>query len=437
MRVTYLGQACLLIEGADRKILTDPWLTEGAYFGTWFHTHVLADAGITPVTFAPSVDYIFISHEHQDHLDPASLRCFPPDIPILICRFATPRLRQYLEGLGRKVCELPSGQPLNLGGGLQVTIFGSAEYTNDAAILVEAEGFTVFNETDCKLGYEDLRSIGERRIDIGFYMFSGANWYPMMYDFPEPLMTDLIQHRRKGLLRSLVQRVKVTRPGIAVPAAGPCTVLDPERLWLNSAERGIFIDPEVAIAALESAGLASEPVYMAATDVWDSQTGIERLAPPEFRMPRDEYIRNAAVRMAPLIRAIHAAEPPAAPDLAAKLMTYFESVTEALIPSLRQRISAKLALEILGPNGGDWTVDFLAPTPPYVREGLSPDWTYKITVEDKLIYPFLSGSDPFFENILLSLRAGFARRPNEYNEPLYHFLYEPDPKKLQNWYGTH
>ena len=41
MRVTYYGQACTLVEAAGKKILTDPWLTEGAYFGTWFHTHIL------------------------------------------------------------------------------------------------------------------------------------------------------------------------------------------------------------------------------------------------------------------------------------------------------------------------------------------------------------------------------------------------------------
>src|SRR5207248_11398305 len=100
MRVTYYGQACTLIEAAGRKILTDPWLTEGAYFGTWFHTHVLADAGITPETFPTEPDYIFISHEHEDHLDPKSLQRFSREIPILICRFATRKFRDHLRHLG-------------------------------------------------------------------------------------------------------------------------------------------------------------------------------------------------------------------------------------------------------------------------------------------------------------------------------------------------
>ena len=76
---------------------------------------------------------------------------------------------------------------------------------------------------------------------------------------PWHIQRDLVQRRGRSLLRSLVQRVKLTRPRVAVPAAGPCTVLDPELLWLNSDDRGIFIDPEEAIAVLKSANLGVEP----------------------------------------------------------------------------------------------------------------------------------------------------------------------------------
>ena len=81
-------------------------------------------------------------------------------------------------------------------------------------------------------------------------------------------------------------------------------------------------------------------------------------------------------------------------------------------------------------------MDFTTAQPPYVREGLSPDWTYRIDVEDKVIYPFMSGQIPFLEDLFLTLRLQLARRPDVYNEALYHFLYEPDPKKLEQWYAS-
>ena len=98
---------------------------------------------------------------------------------------------------------------------------------------------------------------------------------------------------------------------------------------------------------------------------------------------------------------------------------------------------AKLGLVATGPQAGQWTVDFTAPHAPYVREGLDHDWTYKIEVEDKLLYPFLTGQMQWFEDLLISFRVRLTRRPDVYNEPLYHFLYDPDPERLQNWYSTH
>ena len=438
MRVTYLGQACTLIEVAGKRILTDPWLTEGAYFGTWFHTHLLADASITPTTVPKDVDHIFLSHEHEDHLDRETLRHFPADVPVLICRFATPKFKRHLQGFGlTNIVEVPSGDTLDIGNGVEVTVFGTAEYTNDAAVLVKGDGCTVFNETDCKLGYADLERLARERIDIGFYMFSGANWYPMMYGYPDDVMRELVRRRRRSLLRSFVQRVKLTRPRVAVPAAGPCTVLDADRLWLNSEERGIFIDPDEAVRAVQAEKIDTTAVNMEAADVWDSRTGIERRAPDEFRASRSDYIQRAAERMAPVLRQWRAAEPPAGSDLGERLVRHFNDAVGAQTPAIRRRIGARLAIRVTGEQSGVWTIDFMSAGPDFVREGEAPDWTNHIEIEDKLLYPFLTGEMPFFEDLLLSLRARVRRRPDEYNEPLYHFLYEPDAKKLHDWYASH
>jgi UDP-MurNAc hydroxylase len=437
VKVTYYGQACTLTEAGSLKILTDPWLTEGAYQGTWFHTHILADAGVTPETFPKDIDYLFLSHEHQDHLDPAALKHFRADIPILICRFATSKFRNYLQKLGfTNIRELESGQPLVLGNDVTVTIFGTAEYTNDSAILIEHNGTRVFNETDCKLAYADLERLGQLGIDIGFYMFSGANWYPILYDYAPETMLKLVQARRRGLLRSLVQRVKLTRPRFAVPAAGPCTVLAPELLHLNDDQHGIFIDPELAVSEISRAGLKSYPLYMAATDTWDTDQGFVGQAPASFRRPRAEYVRSSSERMAPQIAAAQAAELPAHPGLASSLHHHFDELVRAQTPDTRRKIGAKLALDVTGAQACQWTVDFTGHAGSFVQEGIAPDWTYKIQVEDKLISPFVTGEEPFFEDLLLSLRFRCARRPDEFNEPLYHFLYEPDPEKLHNWYAS-
>jgi hypothetical protein len=139
--------------------------------------------------------------------------------------------------------------------------------------------------------------------------------------------------------------------------------------------------------------------------------------------------------MAPVIAAARDAEPPAHPDVNESLRRHFNSIVGAQSQPVRDRINAKLSFVITGAHPGEWTVDFSSPGPEFVREGILPDWTYKIEVEDKLISPFVSGEEPFFEDLMLSLRFRCARRPDQFNEPLYHFLYEANPERLHNWYA--
>ena len=169
-------------------------------------------------------------------------------------------------------------------------------------------------------------------------------------------------------------------------------------LWLNSPEQGIFIDPDEAVAAIREAKLGSVGVNMAATDVWNSRTGFARRAPETFRRPRQEYIQEASQRIAPRIAEAKAAELPAGSDLPDRLAKFFNEIVGAQTPEIRKRIAARLAIEATGRHGGAWTVDFNADGPNYVKEGLHPDWTYRVQVEDKLLYPFVTGAIPFFED---------------------------------------
>ncbi len=86
MRVTFLGQAGLLIETRAGSILCDPWFSP-AYFGSWLPFP--ANDGIDPTTLQ-NPTYLYISHLHHDHFDPAwladhvdrSATVILPDYPI-------------------------------------------------------------------------------------------------------------------------------------------------------------------------------------------------------------------------------------------------------------------------------------------------------------------------------------------------------------------
>ena len=78
MRVKYINSATVIIESGGIKVLCDPWLLDGAYYGSWCHYPPLE----INLEHYFNVDYIYISHIHPDHLHLETLKHFPKNIPI-------------------------------------------------------------------------------------------------------------------------------------------------------------------------------------------------------------------------------------------------------------------------------------------------------------------------------------------------------------------
>jgi L-ascorbate metabolism protein UlaG (beta-lactamase superfamily) len=64
-RLTWLGQAGFLLETANRRLLIDPWLSP-------HEARLLDPAAFEPVSEA--IDWVLVTHEHEDHLDLPFLR---------------------------------------------------------------------------------------------------------------------------------------------------------------------------------------------------------------------------------------------------------------------------------------------------------------------------------------------------------------------------
>jgi L-ascorbate 6-phosphate lactonase len=85
MRVTFIGQSNLLIQGLHGAVLIDPYLfdTCAERHGPQFRR--LRPPGIL-LDVMPAVDAILITHEHDDHADPASVAAVLsrfPGIPVI------------------------------------------------------------------------------------------------------------------------------------------------------------------------------------------------------------------------------------------------------------------------------------------------------------------------------------------------------------------
>src|SRR5690606_24743747 len=95
MRITGLGHAGMFIETRGGSILCDPVIGP-SFFGSWFPFP--DNRGLDWERFGQA-DFLYISHRHRDHFDPALLeRYVPKTITVLLPDYPTDDLEQDLRG---------------------------------------------------------------------------------------------------------------------------------------------------------------------------------------------------------------------------------------------------------------------------------------------------------------------------------------------------
>lgn len=246
MKITYISSATVLVEHEGIRVLCDPWLTDGILYGSWFHyprlKHTAADF--------QGVDYIYISHVHQDHMDPGTLKDLPKDIPILILDFEEKFVLRILGSLGfERIIELGHGQRHWLGEDFAMEIFAADNCDPEACgvmfncvppatartqqidsmAVFEGGGQVLVNNNDCPYPLargacdEILRRYGLP--DMLLTGYSGASSYPQCYDNYDPEEMALRAAAKRGKCMRMAQGYMTQlRPRFVMPFAGQYTL---------------------------------------------------------------------------------------------------------------------------------------------------------------------------------------------------------------------
>lgn len=284
MRIEYITNASVIFHLANgRKLLTDPWYTDGIYLGTLFNFPPLGPTERSRYrTTRP--DYIYISHFHGDHLDPTSLANFPKDIPVLIGAFRTPALRAALRGCGfTEIREIPFGEETDFEG-FKVVIFpqfasssddaGQDDYVPiDTSILVEDAGATAFFAVDNPMQVSDATELRRRfgEIDVALLPYSGASIYPWafrMYSAEEK--SRRAKAVRQGRLKKFCDLGDALGARHVVPAAG--TFIYGGRL-ASQARYQLHATPREIVDYCESRSLGAKLRILTTGDILDVKSG--------------------------------------------------------------------------------------------------------------------------------------------------------------------
>jgi len=241
MKITHLQSATELIEANGVRILTDPWLVDGEYYGSWFH--VPSYEG--PVEELEA-DWIYVSHIHPDHFSRKTFARLSRKIPVLIHRYASPFLKRNIEMLGFLVAELPHGEAFALGNGVEITIF-AADNCNpelcsrffgcapvetrygstqiDTMAVVSDGRHTILNTNDCPfaLAGETLAAIAAKfgTIDLLLVGYAGAGPYPQCFHFDDLAKQREAAARKEAQFLDIAGKyVEAVKPRAFMPFAG-------------------------------------------------------------------------------------------------------------------------------------------------------------------------------------------------------------------------
>lgn len=158
MKLTHIDNACCIYESQGFKLLADPWLTDGAFEGSWFHYPPL----VTTFDYIKDIDVLYISHLHPDHFDEKILKQFVQQnaaIPVIVLDKEPNFLKRKLKDIigFTNIIPIKDQESFDIGP-FVITMyapftthpFDKSELGNfiDSAIVVESNGKVVLNAND-------------------------------------------------------------------------------------------------------------------------------------------------------------------------------------------------------------------------------------------------------------------------------------------------
>lgn len=157
--VTFWGHACVYVDVGGYGIVTDP------VFGKRYSPFNGRQIPTPPATSYDQTNVILISHAHQDHLQPKTLRLFPRTALIL----CPPPCVEYVRGLGREYRVMRPGDTFAFPGGTIIAVvadhagerWSSKDRPDGGALgyVIRTPGLTLYYSGDSKF-FEGFRQVG-------------------------------------------------------------------------------------------------------------------------------------------------------------------------------------------------------------------------------------------------------------------------------------
>jgi UDP-MurNAc hydroxylase len=442
MRATSLGQAGILIETADGSIVCDPWFVP-AFFASWFVFPRNDQLGDELHEKIRSADYLYVSHLHGDHFDETWLadeRNVRRDIAVLVPGYPSRELDGRLRALGfDNLIRTTDGEELRLGGdGSQLTIAIHVETSitdgpgGDSALVVSDGTSRLVNQNDCRT--TDLAALAAHgTADLHWLQYSGAIWYPMVYEMDDAAMRHLVDAKVESQLTRAMRYVESIDARAVVPSAGPPCFLDPALFHLNlitGEEPSIFVDQRTFLARLVASGHTGVLAIPGTTiEVTAGEITVTHPIPDDdvngIFEHKGEYLAGYQADWSRWLAEMHerwAAQPET--DLVPTLREWWGPLLAAC-PTVREGIGAACLLRT---GDVEILIDFPAGE---VRAFAGEPYGFRFEIERTLVEKVVAERAVDWSNSLFLSCRFRAWRAGEFNEYVYNFFKSLSPGRMR------
>ena len=218
IKVELLSHACLLFVTDDFSFATDPWIDGFAFASGWWPSQKPPKNWVEKLN---SVDFIYISHNHPDHLNEFTLAKIRKDMQFIVPKFKTDSVSKLLNRFGFKNItsfDLSSyyqyaDTPLYL------SILKSGDFREDSGFYFTYGNFSCLSTVDSN----DLNfSRFPEHVTMFCSSFAGgASGYPICFENIEEEQKKNVINRNRNALRAQVRRwVGLANPDYFLPYAG-------------------------------------------------------------------------------------------------------------------------------------------------------------------------------------------------------------------------
>lgn len=216
-KIRWLNHASVYFEVNGISLVTDPWLFGPAFMTGWW----LSDpSSLDSLDLLNKADFIYISHNHPDHLHPETLNKIGRDKKFIVANFPTRSTEKYLNALGfNNVFPLDFNTIYELSNQFRVSILKSGDFRDDSGIYLNIGKFQFLLTVDANFLNSNVLP---KDIDLLMTSFAGgASGFPLCfenYSIDEKL--NILNRNKIAINSQVINYLKITNPKYYMPYAG-------------------------------------------------------------------------------------------------------------------------------------------------------------------------------------------------------------------------